>query len=81
MREKLERLKTILHDVDDLGKAAAMLEWDMQTYMPSGGAETRSWQMSTLQRMAHEKFVTRLRMIFITIFVRPNEFAHGFIWI
>ena len=42
MRITLERLKTILHDVDDLSKAAAALEWDMQTYMPSGGAETRA---------------------------------------
>lgn len=57
MRITLERLKTILHDVDDLSKAAAALEWDMQTYMPSGGAEARAWQISTLQRTAHEKFV------------------------
>ncbi len=56
MQEKLQELKTRLLEVDDLNSAAALLNWDQTTYMPPGGAEARGRQMSTLARLAHEKF-------------------------
>ena len=34
MEEKLQQLRSRLAQVDDLGRAAAVLEWDHQTYMP-----------------------------------------------
>jgi carboxypeptidase Taq len=34
--------------------AAAMLEWDFSAVMPEGGAEARSQQLATLQRIAHD---------------------------
>ena len=43
--------------VFDLEAASAVLEWDQQTYMPSGGAAGRAMQYSTLRRLAHEHFV------------------------
>jgi carboxypeptidase Taq len=58
MQEKLSQLKTILAEVSDLRSAAALLEWDQQCYMPEGGSEPRSYQMSTLQRLAHERFIS-----------------------
>ncbi len=42
--------------MDDLNKAAAVLNWDQTTYMPSGGAAARGRQIATLSRLAHEKF-------------------------
>lgn len=56
MHEKIGRLKERLTEVDDLNSAAYLLLWDQQTHMPAGGAEARSRQVSTLQRIAHEKF-------------------------
>ncbi|PIE31757.1 carboxypeptidase [candidate division KSB3 bacterium] len=59
MEEKLKQLKTLLGEINDLQKAAAVLEWDQQTYMPSGGVEARAMQMATLQELAHQKFVSQ----------------------
>lgn len=56
MEEKLTELKRRLIEVNDLNSAAAVLYWDQSTYMPRGGAQSRARQMSTLERLAHEKF-------------------------
>jgi carboxypeptidase Taq len=56
MSDSLERLKAILAEVTDLSRAAAMLEWDQETYMPRGGVAARSDQLSTLLRLAHIRF-------------------------
>ncbi len=57
MKLTLKKLKEILGEVDDLAKAAAVLEWDQQTYMPPGGVEARAMQLATLHRLAHNTFV------------------------
>lgn len=56
MKEQLTELKTKLAEVDDLSKAASILGWDQQAYMPPGGAPARASQLATLSRLAHEKF-------------------------
>ena len=56
MEAKLEELRSRLAEIDDLESAARLLEWDQNTYMPSGGAPARARQIATLQRLAHEKF-------------------------
>src|SRR5690348_7884820 len=56
MSANLARLREILAEVTDLGRAAMVLEWDQETYMPPGGVEGRAQQMSTLLRLAHVKF-------------------------
>ncbi len=55
--DKLTELKARLAEVDDLENAAAVLEWDQLVMMPPDGAEGRSHQYATLQKIAHEKFV------------------------
>ena len=57
MEEKLQQLRSRLAQVDDLGRAAAVLEWDHQTYMPPAADATRARQLATLHRLAHEIFV------------------------
>jgi carboxypeptidase Taq len=57
MEQKLQELKERLLEIDDLKKAYAVLEWDQSTYMPPGGAKGRGRHMSTLARLAQEKFV------------------------
>ncbi|HEY72835.1 MAG: carboxypeptidase M32 [Chloroflexi bacterium] len=56
MKTKLKELKTRLTEINDLESAAALLDWDQNTYMPPGGAPARARQTATLERLAHEKF-------------------------
>ncbi|MGH7760529.1 MAG: carboxypeptidase M32 [Candidatus Dormibacteraceae bacterium] len=56
MSDSLERLKAILAEVTDLGRAAALLEWDQETYMPPRGVAARADQLSTLLRLSHVRF-------------------------
>jgi carboxypeptidase Taq len=58
MEEKLQELKARLGEIQDLSKAVALLGWDQQTYMPPGGAAARAEQLATLQKTAHDWFVT-----------------------
>lgn len=58
MEEKLQRLTALLAESTDLGRAAALLEWDQQVNMPEGGARSRGQQMATLRRLAHERFTS-----------------------
>ena len=45
-----ERMATVA----DLRAAGGVLTWHRQTYMPSGGVESRAEQLATLSRLAHE---------------------------
>ena len=56
MPAPLALLKERLSHVADLNGAAAVLEWDQETYMPPGGAVARAHQIATLHRLAHEHF-------------------------
>jgi len=58
MEEKYAQLKDILGEVMDLTRAAAVLEWDQQTYMPPEGAEERGSQLATIQKIEHIKFTS-----------------------
>jgi carboxypeptidase Taq len=49
----LRELKEILAEITDLNRAAALLEWDQETYMPAGGIGARAEQLSTLLKLAH----------------------------
>jgi carboxypeptidase Taq len=55
---RFDRLRAILAEVDDLRRAAAVLGWDRQTYMPPAGSGGRGEQLATLQRLAHERFTS-----------------------
>jgi carboxypeptidase Taq len=52
---QLAELKSRLQEIDDLGGAAALLQWDQSTYMPPGGAESRGRQLALLSRLAHDR--------------------------
>ena len=42
--------------IADLTGAASLLQWDQETYMPSGAGEVRGQQLATLYGLAHEQF-------------------------
>jgi carboxypeptidase Taq len=56
MTDALGRLKERLTEVMDLNKVVRLLSWDQQTMMPPAGTAHRADQMSTVSRLAHERF-------------------------
>jgi carboxypeptidase Taq len=58
MAEHIDHLRELLGVVADIVNASAVLSWDQQTYMPPGGASARAMQLATLNRLAHEHFVS-----------------------
>jgi carboxypeptidase Taq len=55
MEQKIQQLRTLLEEISDLNYISALLGWDQQTYMPSGGAEARGNQLALIGRLAHER--------------------------
>jgi len=55
---KMKQLFELAAELDDLGHIGALLGWDQQTNMPSGGAEERGLQSSAIGRIMHEKFTS-----------------------
>jgi len=51
-------LKSKLTNIRHLKDASAVLSWDQETYMPSGGGPARAEQIATLQTLAHEAFIS-----------------------
>ncbi|HMK08286.1 MAG TPA: carboxypeptidase M32 [Anaerolineales bacterium] len=58
MANALERFRSLLGEIFDLRATAAVLEWDQQVNLPSGGAANRAAQLSTISRLTHEKFTS-----------------------
>ena len=58
MATKLARLRELLAEISDLGRARALLAWDERTKMPPAGAEARAEQLATLVRIRHDRLVS-----------------------
>jgi len=54
----MERLRAQLAEIQDLGRAAALLSWDERTMMPAAGAEARAEQLATLAAVRHRMFAS-----------------------
>ena len=48
---------TAMRKIADVKYAAAVLQWDQETYLPAKGAGFRGQQLATLTEVAHELFV------------------------
>lgn len=55
---RLQELKNLLLEINNLTSAASLLDWDRATYMPPQGAAARGRQIATLHEIAHEKFTS-----------------------
>ena len=55
---RFTELRERLGAIEDLRKARQLLQWDLETMMPSAGADVRAEQLGTLTRIAHELFVS-----------------------
>lgn len=57
MSKQYEAYKIRLQEIADLKYAAAVLQWDQETYLPPKGSEIRGRQISTLVETAHRIFI------------------------
>lgn len=57
MRAALSELKSRLAEIADLGRAQAVLYWDLEVWMPPTGARARGAQLGTLESILHAKQV------------------------
>jgi carboxypeptidase Taq len=53
----LNEVRVRLQEISDLSGAAAVLNWDQATHMPSGGAASRARQYARVSRIAHERMM------------------------
>jgi carboxypeptidase Taq len=58
MEQRFADLKNRLAEIHDLRRAMEILFWDQTVMMPPGGSAVRGAQVTTLDRIAHEKFVS-----------------------
>ena len=58
MSTHVSKLREALAEIEDLRHAGALLGWDQMTKMPPKGAAGRAEASSTIERIAHEKFVS-----------------------
>ncbi len=50
--------KTKMQKIADVKYAAAVLQWDQETYLPVKGSNFRGRQLATLSELAHQQFTT-----------------------
>lgn len=55
-RQLYENYKSHLQQIADIKYAAAVLQWDQETYLPVKGNDARGRQLATLSELAHQKF-------------------------
>jgi len=58
MEQRFAELKTRLAEIHDLRRAQEILFWDQTVMMPPGGSAVRGHQVTTLDRIAHERFIS-----------------------
>lgn len=56
--DALASLRESLHAIADLESTAALLEWDMSTCLPDGGAEVRGRQLALIAELAHARWTS-----------------------
>lgn len=58
MPTEYQKLLERVHEVNDLGKAAAVLSWDREVNMPAAGVAERIAQQTTLSSLIHRMFTS-----------------------
>ena len=56
--KNLEKLRALDQERMHLSRAAAVLQWDQETYLPPSGVEERALQLAVLEGLAHEKLIS-----------------------
>ena len=51
-----DQLTSRIDELDAIGGAMALLDWDQQTFLPVGSGASRGKQSAALGRIYHERF-------------------------
>jgi len=54
-KDAYSQLLSVSQEASLLGATSALLAWDQETYMPSGGGERRAEQLALLAKLGHER--------------------------
>jgi carboxypeptidase Taq len=54
----IDELKKRLKEISHLGSILALLSWDQEVYMPTGGSDSRASSIAELSAIVHHKFVS-----------------------
>jgi carboxypeptidase Taq len=57
-KQQYDQYKTTMQKIADVKYSNALLQWDQETYMPTGAANVRARQLATLSEIAHEMSTT-----------------------
>ena len=58
MTDKLQTLKALLAEANNLDRAIRLVSWDQHTQMPKGGSEGRANVLATLTKLQHVHFTS-----------------------
>ena len=58
MEERFGELRRRLGEIEDLRAAFGLLYWDQTVMMPPAGGPVRAEQLTTLERISHDRFVS-----------------------
>jgi carboxypeptidase Taq len=58
VEERYAELRRRLGEIEDLRAASELLHWDQTVMMPPGGSAVRAEQLTTLERLSHDLFVS-----------------------
>jgi carboxypeptidase Taq len=70
-----ESYKTKLQQIADVKYAAAVLQWDQETYLPVKGNDARGRQLATLTEIAHQMFTDNLTENLITELISKKDLS------
>src|SRR3712207_6830750 len=57
MEKTFDTLLARMQELRDLGGLIGLATWDQETYLPPKAADSRAFQLSTLQGIHHERLV------------------------
>ena len=74
LMQELEKIYSAQKEMFILGYVLDLLDWDMQTYMPEGGAESKAEQIAYLSKLIHEKTTSEELWKSIKVLTEPKIF-------
>jgi len=73
IRKNYNEFIEYVKELSDISRANEFLEWDMETYMPKGAAESKGFVQSTISGIAHEKFTSERMKKYLESFPTEND--------
>lgn len=71
--ELYKQYVTKMQQIADVKYAAAVLQWDQETYLPPKGNDFRGRQIATLNELAHQQFATEKTGALLTTLLGKND--------